>query len=361
MAGKSFRIRSVPEQLADHLRDEIHSGRMHGEMPGVHALALRFGIHRTTVESCMRILERDGLIRSRGVGRRREIDPQQSGRAGRLRLGLLLSSPGDIELTLVGRLQHRLREAGHEVVIPARTMGHLRFKVEPVAKLVAGCSVDGWLVLAGSHAILEWFSAQDVPTFAMFGARGTLPLAYAGPVKGHAIREIVQRLAGWGHRRICMLADERLRKPQPAKPIEHFLDELQARGIPAGPYHLPDWSPGPDGLRKCLESLFRISKPTALIMDEAEMVPAVLQFLGQRQLSVPDHISLACLDDASFFHWMNPGMAHLALDSGPWIRRAVRWAENVAAGAEDHRKAISKARFVEGGTMGPAPGGATGV
>lgn len=357
MVGKNFRIRSAPEQLADHLREEIHSGRLPGEMPGVNTLASNYDVHQTTVEECMRRLERDGLIQSRGVGRRRKIEPLRSKRAGGLRLGLLLSSSDDLGLTLVGRLQHRLREAGHEVVIPAKTMGDLRFKVERVARMVEATPVDGWVVVAGSSNILEWFATRAAPTFAMFGARGPLRMAYAGPVKGQAMREIIQRLTGWGHRRICVLADERLRKPQPVGPLLLFVEELQAHGIPAGPYNLPDWSAGPESLWNCLESLFQISRPTALIIDEAEMVPGVLQFLGQRNLSAPRDISLVCLDEAPFFKWMDPRMVHLALDSRPWIRRVVRWAENVAAGVEDHRRAISKAKFVGGGTIGPAPGG----
>lgn len=357
MPGKNFQIRSAPEQLADHLREEIHSGRLFGEMPGVNALASEFGVHQSTAEECMRRLEREGLIQSQGVGRRRMIEPQRPARARGARFGLLLSSPDDAGWTLVGRLQHRLREAGHQVVIASKTMGELRFKVQRVARMVEGTPADGWVVLAGSHEILEWFSAQGPPTFALFGAPGSLPLAHAGPTKDHAVREIVRRLTEGGHRRICVLADERLRKPELVGPIRCFVEELQAHGIPAGPYNLPDWSAGPESLWKCLESLFRISRPTALIIDEAEMVPGVLQFLGQRKLSAPDHISLACLDEAPFFNWMNPGMAHLVMDSQPWIRRAVRWGENVAAGVEDHRKAISKAKFVEGGTMGPAPGG----
>jgi hypothetical protein len=35
----------------------------------------------------------------------------------------------------------------------------------------------------------------------------------------------------------------------------------------------------------------------------------------------------------------------------------VRWADNVANGKEDRRETLIRAEFVEGGTIGPVPGG----
>jgi DNA-binding LacI/PurR family transcriptional regulator len=74
-------------------------------------------------------------------------------------------------------------------------------------------------------------------------------------------------------------------------------------------------------------------------------------------LSVPGDVSLACLDDNPFFSWFSPPIAHLALDSRPWIRGVLRWAEDVAAGVENHRKSINEAKLVDGCMIGPVPGG----
>jgi hypothetical protein len=42
-------------------------------------------------------------------------------------------------------------------------------------------------------------------------------------------------------------------------------------------------------------------------------------------------------------------------DSGPIIRRMVRWAYKVARGVVDKRQGLTVAEFVEGGTIGPPP------
>ena len=36
------------------------------------------------------------------------------------------------------------------------------------------------------------------------------------------------------------------------------------------------------------------------------------------------------------------------------VRRVVQWANNVARGRDDRRQTLTKAEFVEGGTIGPA-------
>lgn len=355
MSGDLFHIRSASQQLADHLRDQINSGRLRGEMPGVHTLASEYGLHRSTVERSFHLLEQDGVIRSQGPGKRRKIKTPQEVQTPGLRVGLLLSSRDDITRHFINELRHQLILAGHEIVIADKALHDLRFKVDRVSRLVDKTPCDGWVVIAGSREILEWFSEQTHPAFAFLGFPDSLPLAAAGPSKGAAVSELVERLAGLGHRRISMLVDRRLRMPHPIGVIRQFIDDLEAHGIPSSSFNLPDWSGSPESLWNCLESLFRISPPTALIIDESDLVPVVLQFLGQRNLSAPRDISLACLDDNRVLQWMNPRVAHMIIDSGPWIRRLLRWAENVAAGAKDHKKMTNKVRFYEGGTIGPPP------
>ncbi len=354
MPHKTFRVRSAPEQLAEYLRDEILSGRLSGEIPGVHAWASEFGVHRSTVEECMRQLEREGLIRSQGVGRRRKVEPRLNARPPGLRLALLLSDRDDTKSHFVSDLRHQFERAGHEVVVADKTMSDLHFKVDRVAKLVSGIPAGGWVVVAGSRGILEWFSRQPIPAMALFGVSRDLQLAHAAPVKGPVFSGLIGRLVGLGHHRITLLVSERLRKPRPIGLVQTFLDELQTHGIPTGSFNLPDWVENAAGLSRCLETLFKTTPPTVLIADDGLYVPAILQFLAKRRLSVPEDVSLICLDGSRSFRMMNPMVSHLALDSRPWIRRAVGWANNVAAGVQDFEKSYNKARFVEGGTIGPA-------
>ena len=74
---------------------------------------------------------------------------------------------------------------------------------------------------------------------------------------------------------------------------------------------MPDWSDRKDGLLSCLDSLFKVTPPTALIIQEAPVFAAVQQFLANRGLKVPDDVSLICSDPDPNFAWCEPTIAHM--------------------------------------------------
>jgi DNA-binding LacI/PurR family transcriptional regulator len=88
-------------------------------------------------------------------------------------------------------------------------------------------------------------------------------------------------------------------------------------------------------------------------MDEPPFLIAALQFLGRRNIRVPEDVSLLASDPDSSFNWCSPTIAHFQWDSRSWIRRVLRWATQVANGKEDLRQSLTKASFLAGGTVGP--------
>lgn len=73
----------------------------------------------------------------------------------------------------------------------------------------------------------------------------------------------------------------------------------------------------------------------------------------ERGLKVPEDFSLICTDPDPGFEWSLPTIAHIGWDGRLMIRRIVRWAENLRIGKDYLQKGFFKARFVEGGTIGP--------
>ena len=63
---------------------------------------------------------------------------------------------------------------------------------------------------------------------------------------------------------------------------------------------------------------------------------------------------MVCAGGDPCFTWFRPSVAHIAWDSAPVVRSAVRWAANIARGKQDLRQILTKAGFVTGGTVGPA-------
>ncbi len=151
-----------------------------------------------------------------------------------------------------------------------------------------------------------------------------------------------------------MLARSGRRLPQPGESERMFLNTLEDHGIVPGPYHLPDWEETPGGFHARLTELFRVTPPTALIIEEARFFFAALQFCGQRGLRVPEDISLVCTDGDPYFEWCEPSVAHIRWNTRPVVRRIERWVANISRGKPDARQTLTRAEFVPGGTIGPA-------
>lgn len=207
--------------------------------------------------------------------------------------------------------------------------------------------------MSGPRDVREWFCEQGKPTLAVFGRRHGLPIAGVGPDKAGAYASAARSLIVLGHRRIVLLARKMSRVPDPGESEKAFLKELVAHNIPSGNYNLPDWAENIDGLHARLDLLFRVTPPTALIVDEAPLFAAVQQYLALRKIQIPQDVSLICTDTDATFAWCKPSIAHIRWESQPLVSRIVRWAANVSRGKKDLRQTITPAKFVTGGTIGP--------
>ena len=353
MKRKAFA--TVTEQVLEQLREGILSGRWRERMPGRDRLARELGVNHKTVETALRRLAADGWLVSQGSGQRRRIVlPKGHSQKRELRVRILLYDREDLAMAYNIALLDQLHQAGFTADYALKSLTDLRMDVGRVARFVEKTQADAWIVCAGSREVLKWFAGQDVPAIAMFGRFTGLRIASASPRVAPAMEESLRRLVGLGHRRIVMLVAEERRNPYPALFEQRFLDELKAQGLPTGSYNLPAWDPHPDGLRACLDALFRHTPPTALICGETRFFMAVYQHLARRGLRVPEDVSLITCDPDAVFSWWKPEVSHYHWDYKPVVRRVVRWVGNVAKGRDDHQQAMFDARFVEGGTIGPA-------
>jgi DNA-binding LacI/PurR family transcriptional regulator len=350
------RFPSVTEQVAQVLRIGLQQGRWHQTMPGRIKLAAELGVNHKTVNAALQILENEGMLVSRGAGRERKIAGTGKFKPALLRVAILLYEPADRQMHYIIDLRHQLTEAGHTAAFALKTMRDLGMNVTRIARMVEQTEADAWVVVAGPRDVLEWFAAQATPAFALFGRMMQVPLAGTSPKKMGALHELEDRLVALGHRRIVMLVREDRRRPEPGFFERLFLDKLEACGIQTSAYNLPDWGDSPEELQRILNSLFRHTPPTALIIGDVLLFFAVQLHLARQGILAPDHVSLACTDSNPSFDWCRPSIAHIDWEFRPLINRVVNWANNVSRGKDDRRKSTTKARLVIGGTIGPANG-----
>lgn len=352
-----LRLLSAAEQVAVHLRRELARGHWVGSLPGAGALAAELGVNHKTVEAALRQLEKEGQLAGLGPGRKRRIIAPKGGATHAMRIALLEYDPATRNQGYVVELHHSLTACGHTAFFADKCLLELDMDVSRIARFVRQTKADAWVIGAGSREVLEWFSRQPVPAIALFGRREGLPIAGTGPDKVPALLAATRGLIGFGHRRIVLVARRERRLPEPGRAERAILEELKAHGVPVGPYNLPDWEETRDGVHDLLRSLFQVTPPTALIVDEAPLFVAVQQFLAVVGLRVPQQVSLVCTDADPTFEWCQPTIAHIRWDPAPVVRRIVRWAAAVSRGRRDLKQTLTPAQFVAGGTIGPAPAG----
>jgi len=354
MADFTFLTRS--EQMARHLRGELMRRHWSGTMPGVPALAAEMGVDRKTVALALAQLEAEGLLVGQGPGRQRKIVLPEDHAPHALRVGVLPFDPPARGVDSMIELRHLLEEAGQTPFYPDKTLVELGMDAGRVACFVKKTEADAWIVCAASQEVLEWFSAQETPAFALFGRMAGLPLAGTKPDKVSTHAAATRCLLDHGHRRISFLCRRQHRLPEPGRAMRAFLSELEAAGIATGAFNMPDWEERPEGFERLLESLFGgPTPPSALILDEPILYHAAHHYLARWGLRVPGDVSLACTDGDPGFSWCQPTVAHIRWDYRPVLRRVLGWTNNVRRGKEDRRQSLTKAEFVEGGTVGRAP------
>jgi DNA-binding LacI/PurR family transcriptional regulator len=355
-------LRRLPlvEQTAAHLREGFQSGRWVGQLPGVLQLAEELVVSKHIVRSALKVLEEEGWLEDCGAGRRRKIVPDQVKKATRrpLRIGMLLYVPLEEDdaqtVTILLGVRHAIETSGHTCIFSDRFLAQMGDNLSKISRAVKATEADAWIVCLASRVVMEWFAAQPFPVFAFGGRFQNLPVACCGTNAGPAIESAVNALAAHGHRRIALLIQPRYVHPTPVITVKTFLTTLEACGITPTAYNLPHLEDSADGVEECMNSLFHLTPPTALLVHEACHGAAVLSFLARRGLRVPQDVSLICMVLDPVFRLCTPTIDHFQLPLKQHVVRMSRWVGEIARGRPDRLQAIADAVYVPGGTVGPA-------
>lgn len=352
-----WRRLSTIDQFKLFLRSELLAGRWTGTMPGVHRLSEEYGLNRKTVNAVLRLLEKEGLLLSQGLGRGRLIVLPENHATAKLQVAILLYEQSDRNLDYHIAYKNRLEEEGHNVFYAPSTLTEMKMNVQRLSRMMKKTNADAWIVVAGTDHVLEWFVQQKISVFALFGRWGKLKIAALGPNNIAVILEATRRLVELGHHRIVFL-DSLFNASEPGTTGSAFLDELSASGIDVGSFNLPGWEGGLEGLYPCLESLFQFTPPTAILASSRKTYYAILHFLLNRGIRVPQDISIVCIGGVPHFKQYKPLVSHSYWESSrPVVNRILRWINNISQGKEDTRQTSVKVEFIEGGTIGPVPKG----
>ncbi|HEX7261538.1 MAG TPA: substrate-binding domain-containing protein [Luteolibacter sp.] len=364
MSVSPTRLLSLTDQAAEHLRGGIRAGRWKHRLPGEHKLAADLGVSHSTVARAVACLVAEGALARTGARQAYTIvSPQEPPPVGpcMLRIALLRVTPAEKTdpsmLAQIQNIRNQVKAAGHTCELVTLPAGKDTHKTGYLPRLLKETDADAWFIYMGTVEILEWFIARDVRAFALGGRCRDLPIACVAHDPVSLIQESIRRLVALNHRRIVLISLHENRNPTPSRKILAFRSELELAGVKPGEYHTPDWEETPEGLAVLLESLFRVTPPTALVCANPNTTSATLAFLARRGTNIPGHVSLVSLEETEpSWNWIFPGMriAQPRISDAPIHRRIREWVENVAAGTPDARQTWLPMKFDEGTTVGPA-------
>ena len=354
-----IKLLTHPQQVAEAIQAEIVAGKWKGILPGIVALEKELKVNRNTVQKALKILEGKRVLVSRGQGSRRQIVALTDHPPKALKVGMLLYEEVDQSKgEWIVESMHHLEEAGHSVVVAPETLSSMKMNVQRIARAVSKCDVDAWLVVAASDNVLRWFIGQPTPVLSICGSSSRLPIASISLDYYGVFTQMMERLISLGHRRIVCLSREN-------KPMEFerqlaspgtMAQSLSAHGLSFSSYNWPCFENDPGKLHRCLDRLFRGTPPSAFIVDESFLATVVYHDLIQRGLKVPGDVSMFCSEPAATLGWSQAVISHINWSSKDMVRPTLRWIRNVSLGREDLSHSLIKVDYVEGDTIGPAPG-----
>ena len=350
-----FRVRTATEQVADYLREAIARRHWGGRLPGGSRLAKDLGVGKSTIEGALALLEADGLLIPQGDRRSRRIDLSRVIRERRWNIEILLYEEGDRRLDYLLELEYKLQQAGHTANFSSATLTEMKMDVGRVARYVERVGADAWVVVGGNRKVLEYFADRPEPVYALFGRQDSVAIPGSVIDNTATLVGAVERLIALGHRRIVTLTREERRNPSPGLFERLFLETLSRHGIPPGAYNLPDWDEGPGGLQRCLDALYGLTPPTALILAEPHLLLAAQMHLARRGILSPRDVSILSCDSDSAFRAFEPMIAHVRWNAAPLVRNVTRWAGQFRQYKQPRRKSVIASEFIEGGTIGPVP------
>lgn len=344
-----FKGLTISQQVAEHLRAELSRGRWTDFMPGRDLLARELGVNGSTIERALAQLERENLLQSGGAGKRRRIVAGNQSLLDNQVCIVLYEAADEFDKYII-ELRQQLQEAGYTAILAPKSLSDLKHNPQKVAAMLSKNPANAYILQAAARPVLEYLSTTSFPVFSLFGRMFDLPIAGTGPDKIPALKDAIEKLHRNGHKRFVFLSREA--KSENRGLFERvFFEELEKRGLAPSNYNLPVWEASPEGLEKCLESLFQFTPPSVIFVDDWLLLLAIQNYLMHKRGLAFRQLVCICTDFHPSFDWCRPKIAHFYWDSKAIVRCVLRWVDRIAQGKDDKEQKLIVSKFVANDEM----------
>jgi LacI family transcriptional regulator len=228
-------------------------------------------------------------------------------------IGLAVSGIANPYLVdVIAAVENQAAERGYTLLL-GDTRDESAKELQMVQELILR-RVDG-LILAPSPGAadyaLPYLATQSVPVV-LLDRLLDQPLDQVGAENRRPTAQLVEHLAGHGHRRIGLVAGlEHLTTTE--ERIAGYRDGLRTVGLPEDETLIEHGASRHESARAAAHRLLELSEPpTALIAANNAMTAGVLHALRERGLTVPRDIALVAFDDLEWFDLFSPRLTVVA-------------------------------------------------
>ena len=318
-------------QVADLLREQIAAGLWREWLPGERRLTETLQVSRKTLRKALAHLRREGLLKAtHGVGNRVATPSRPKTRFKPRMPVVMLLTPEPLERMRphtslwVNHLKTLLieNEARLEPIDGRKFFSHRPAKA--LEKLIRQHPADCWLLANSSEASQAWFSTQSMPCVIAGSSHPGIDLPNIDLDHYAICYHAAGRLLAAGHRRIALL-NERSGRAGDLESEGGFLTGIRrsphADAVPIVVNH-------EHASAHLCQSLGRLlgekHPPTALLVSDAVGYLTVISYLAQRQLRVPQDISVVLRDDDPFLSFLVPAPSRYACSPNAYAKKILK-------------------------------------
>jgi len=312
-------------RVSDQLRDEILSGDRKGILPGIRILMKDFQVSKQTMMLALRRLEEYGYISPSQPGQARSIIPISG-----FKHSTALTERKPRVVWIAPREENRLYRTDFSIMKAlkkkveqsVRTFETIYFphistpsSTDELSEFLHNNPADLYLVSRVHQKCAQWLAQSSYPIIYMSGDLQPKCLPRVMYQMSEMLPPVIKELVKLGHQRIIyMQSTHYMSESRDLSSVGRLMvKELDQQGISASHYNCPQWGNSQEDFLSSLESTFKTTPPTALIVHEPWMIVTSLCFFIKSGIRYPDDVSLVCLEPAALLDDCYPHISSLEI------------------------------------------------
>jgi len=327
--------KSLSEELAQAITDEIAAGVWTDRLPGYRMLGKRYQVSRPTCESAMELLEANGIIAPATPGKMRSILRNKAKKQASAILHLLIiidsqHPPTPLDAELVAQIENFWKIDGGEVT---------RVECDMMRNSKPRYQLEKWVKTIGADCLLFETIAQDwvipaeeigLPCFALGGfmkqSKGVISGCFFSIIQ--CIEKLLVDALELGHRRILLVTSRATPKDDMSASIHKATAPILTRDWDGEDaiftLKIPDIN-NPSDWYDWWQKTILTEQPSLVMLDSVYQGLSLNDFCLDKGIRMPQDMSMIILEDAEFLAWMTPTPTRYRYQKEEAFRHFVTW------------------------------------